>query len=85
MKAYELADITKRAIEKRKKERPLQLFNDLIVKMKSEAELGYDHIDLAFSDTKDIVDEVLVMLKERGYDVTLIYAVTVYRIGWDKL
>jgi hypothetical protein len=69
MKAHELAAITQQALEKRNKERPTQVFNDLISKMKSQAKEGHDCIHFAFSDSSDVVAEVTDMLEEAGYSV----------------
>ncbi len=83
MKAHELAAITKKAIEKRNKERPTQVFNDLISKMKSQAELGQDHIDFVFSDESNVVAEVCVMLEDAGYEVRSSDR-GVTKISWGK-
>lgn len=70
MKAHELASLTKKAIEKKNKERPKEIFNDLVSKMKSQAENGYDYINFCFSDSEEIVAQVLDMLEEEGYTIS---------------
>jgi hypothetical protein len=83
MKAHELATITQQAIAKRNSERPAKLFDELLPKMKSQAEAGYTHLDFVFSDPKEIVDSVLEMLEENGYTIGK-REKGIIRIGWSK-
>lgn len=69
MKAREMAVVTKKAIEKKNKEKPIEIFNDLISKMKSQAESGYNYINFCFSDSEEIVAQVIDMLEEEGYSI----------------
>lgn len=71
MKAHELAAITQQVIEKRKNERPAQLFAELIPQMKSHAEAGFDCLDFVFSESSEIVASTLQMLEENGYTISL--------------
>lgn len=84
MKAHELAEITKQAVDKKNKERPTEIFNDLISKMKSRAEAGYDYIDFVFKD-KDVVADVCVMLEDAGYKInTRTGLKDVTKISWAQ-
>ena len=70
MKAHEMAALTQESIEKKMKERPKEVFNDLINKMKSQAREGQNHINFMFSDDESIVAEVRLMLEDEGYQVS---------------
>lgn len=70
MKAHEMAALTKESVEKKNKERPKEVFNDLINKMKSQAREGQSHINFMFSDDENIVNEVRLMLEDEGYQVS---------------
>jgi hypothetical protein len=86
MKAHELAAITRKAIEKRNNDRPAILLNEIIKKMKSQAEACQDHIDFMFTFVPGELEinlEVLRMLKAMGYESDSLNG-GVTRISWAK-
>ena len=70
MNALVMKAITDAAAAERLRTRPKIVYDDLILKMKSQAGEGHDYINFVFSDSREIVDEVLRMLIKEGYTWT---------------
>lgn len=86
MKAHELATITQQAIEKRNNERPVKLFAELLPKMKSEAESGQSYMNVAFSETPEVVAQVIELLRAEGYGISTDQGPkkNLTKISWEK-
>lgn len=72
MTPKELRELANQVIEKRLKERPLALKDDLIKRMQGQASYGYFSLDFSFSDNKEIVDKTIELLKADGFKVSIL-------------
>lgn len=69
MKPYELAEITKKAIAKRNKEKPAAIIAEIRTKMENDAESGKDHCDYCFADAPEVVEQVISQFREEGFSI----------------
>lgn len=69
MKPHELAEITKKAIAKRNKEKPAAILAEIRTRMETDAESGEDHTSYCFADEPEIVEQVLDTLRDEGFTI----------------
>lgn len=69
MKPHELAEITKKAIAKRNKEKPTAILAEIRARMESDAESGKDSTSYCFADPPEVVEQVLDTLREEGFTI----------------
>lgn len=67
MIAEELKRIAEDAAHKHRLNRPNELKDDLIGRMRSLAKEGRTHIEFCFNDEQEIVNEVIRLLKIEGF------------------
>lgn len=71
MTPKELRQMAEDVQAKKLKERPLELKDDLMSRMKERASLGGFSLDFAFHDSKEIVEETIRLLQEEGFKISL--------------
>jgi Fe-S oxidoreductase len=82
MTAKELRELANQTLEKRLIERPLELRDDLMGRMQNKASYGYFYLDFVFSDSKEIVEKTIELLKEEGFKVSKLKYEGVIRFEW---